>query len=138
MMEMHRFGKGTLQMSRRLPGMLVLVLLLLGLLHTRSALAKASVPQTGRVTVSISPLQLLFEDAVTVKVGEYTCEFVNGLDVASICSNLPEGTYEVTAQAKNFIVEPATYTINVPPNNLLAFKFYHYNHQVFLPQVKPD
>ncbi len=129
-------------MSRRLPGTLVLVLLLLGLLHTRFhtqlAWAEASAPQTGRVTVSVSPLQLLFDDAVTVKVGEYTCEIVNGLDVASICSNLPAGTYEVTAQAKNFIVEPANYTINVPPNNLLAFKLYHYNHQIFLPMVEPD
>ncbi len=129
-------------MSRRLPGTLMLVLLLLGLLyarfHTRSAWAEASAPQMGGVTVSVSPLQLFFEEEVTVKVGEYKCEFVHGVDIASICSDLPEGDYEVTAQAKNFVVEPTSYTINMPNNHLLAFRFYHYNHQIFLPMVEPD
>jgi hypothetical protein len=124
-------------MVRRLLGTLLLVLLLLALLYTRSVWAEGSAPQTGQVTVNVSPLALLLEEEVTIQVGEYTCPLVQGIEPASICHNLPAGEYEVTAQAKGFVVEPFHYQIHVPPNNDLSFKLYSYQHQAFMPNVAP-
>ncbi len=125
-------------MSRRLPGSLLLVLLLMGLLYTQVAWAKDSTPQTGNVQVSVSPLALLLNNDVTIKVGPYTCHFVNGIDPSSICSNLPAGEYEVSAQAEGYIVSPPAYRVDVPSgmNGSLSFKFYANNHQLYMPSMQ--
>jgi hypothetical protein len=127
-------------MSRRLPGSLLLVLLLMGLLYTRVAWAESSAPQTGTVQVNVSPLLLLLNDEVTIKVGPYTCHFVKDITPASVCSNLPPGAYEVSAQAEGYIVSPPAYHIDVPFNTKgnLHFKFYANNHQLYMPSLQVE
>ena len=61
-------------MSRRLPGSLTLILLLLGFLYTRSAWAESNGDNSGEVLVRVSPLTLLMQNEVTIKVGEFTCQ----------------------------------------------------------------
>ncbi|MCC6454540.1 MAG: hypothetical protein IT328_06330 [Caldilineaceae bacterium] len=127
-------------MSRRLPGSLLLVLLLMGLLYTRVAWAESSAPQTGTVQVSVSPLLLLLNDEVTIQVGPYTCRFVKDSTPASVCSNLPPGEYEVSAQAEGYIVSPSAYHIEVPSkmNSDLYFRFYANNHQLYMPSLQVE
>jgi hypothetical protein len=125
-------------MSRRLPGSLLLILLALGLFFTRSAWAGSDGAHTANVMVHVSPLKLLMENAVTVKVGEFTCDFVDSFEPSSVCWDLPAGEYEVSATSEGYIVSPSTYHINLESgtNNPFYFRFFEINHQLYMPNVQ--
>lgn len=125
-------------MSRRLPGNLLLILLLVGLFYTRSAWADSNGIHTANVMVRVSPLELLTNNKVTVKVGEYTCNYLNGVEPSLACWNLPPGEYEVSAISDGYIVAPPSYEINVTSdsNNALYFRLYQNNHQLYMPNLQ--
>jgi len=101
-------------MSRRLPGTLLLILLALGFISARPAWAEGNGEQIGNVLVRVSPLTLLMEHEVTIKVGEFTCHLVNGVDPSSQCSNLPPGEYEVRAVSEGYFTVPPSYPLIIP------------------------
>jgi hypothetical protein len=125
-------------MSRRLPGSLLLILLLLGLLYTRSAWAESDGAHSANVSVRVSPLTLLLQNNVTIKVGEFTCQLANGSDPSSVCSNLPPGEYEVSAHSEGYFVAPSSYRVDLSSdaNNALFFNFYQDNHQIYMPNLR--
>jgi hypothetical protein len=102
-------------MPRRFLGLLVLCVLAVGLIYTRPAWAESN--NLTNVTVRVSPLSLLLENNVIIKVGDFTCQVVYGDDPSSVCANLPPGDYEVSALSAGYIVSPATYTLTVPGEN---------------------
>jgi hypothetical protein len=132
-------------MSRRLPGSLLLILIFLGLLYTRPAWAGSDSAHSANVSVRLSPLALLLQNNVTIKVGEFTCQLANGSDPSSVCPNLPPGEYKVSAHAEGYFVAPSSYRIDLSsePNsgshNDLFFNLYQNNHQLYMPslQVQP-
>jgi hypothetical protein len=101
-------------MPRHFLGSLILILLLFGLLYTRPAWAESNGEETGQVFVRVSPLTLLLENNVTIKVGDFTCELAQGIDTSSVCEDLPPGDYEVTATSEGYIVVPPSYQLTVP------------------------
>jgi hypothetical protein len=103
-------------MLRRLPNSLLLILLLFALLYTSPAWAESNGEESGNVSVRVSPLTLLVQNEVTIKVGEFTCLLVNGIDPSSVCSDLPPGEYEVSASAEGYIVSPSSYQLTIPDN----------------------
>lgn len=127
-------------MPRRLPGTLLLALLLFGLLLTRPAWAKTDYDGTTDVMVLVSPLTLLMQNQVTVKVGEYTCVFLNGIEPASVCKDVPPGDYEVSATSEGYIVSPRSYNVHIGPgrHNAFYFKLYQNNHQLYMPSVQAE
>lgn len=135
-------------MSRRLPGSLLLILLLLGIFYaymssgTPSALADSNGEHSANVMVRVSPLTLLAQNQVEVKVGEYTCKYATGIEPASVCWDLPPGEYEVSATSDGYIVSPPSVKIDITSNsnNPVYFRLYQNNHQLYMPnvQVKPQ
>ena len=129
-------------MSRRLPGLLLLALLLCGFLYARSAWAESDGMHSANVMVRVSPLTLLTSNDVAVKVGEYSCTYVDGIEPSLACWDLPPGEYKVSATSDGYIVSPPVYNINInsDSNNALYFRFYENNHQLYMPnvQVKPQ
>jgi hypothetical protein len=129
-------------MSRRLPGSLLLILLLLGLglFYTHSVSAGSNGEHSANVMVRVSPLTLLEQNKVTVKVGEFTCSYENGIEASSVCWDLPAGAYEVSATSDGYIVSPPVHTINIQPNsnNPVYFKLYQNNHQLYMPNVQVE
>lgn len=141
-------------MSRRLPGTLLLILLALGFISARPAWAEAN-SEVGNVLVRVSPLTLLLEHEVTIKVGEFTCHLVNGVDPSSQCSNLPPGEYEVRAVSEGYFTVPPSYPLIIPGEteeedkgadaqvNAAAvdaegeflFKFYQIRNEMFMPSM---
>ncbi len=137
-------------MSRRLPGSLLLIALLLGLLYSSSVQAESRGVDLGQVLVRVSPLTLLLKNEVTVKVGEFTCQVINGNDPASLCSNLPPGDYQVSAYSAGYLVWPPHYDITIAggaedsgdaPDKAnqagdFYFNFYENNHQIYMPDLQ--
>lgn len=127
-------------MARRLPGTLLLLFLFLGLLYSGVASAASDVPQNGVITVNVSPLALFLQGEVIIQVGEYTCHFVNGVDITNVCSNLPAGDYAVSATSEGFVVSPSMYRVNIPTEESsaveLPFNFYDFEHLIFMPTVQ--
>ena len=146
-------------MSRRLPGSLLLILLALGFLYARPAWAESGVDQVGNVLVRVSPLTLLLENEVTIKVGDFTCHLVNGVDPSSQCSNLPPGEYEISAVLAGYFTVPPSYPLVIPgdpedeeeastvasvahaPDAMdqegeFLFKFYQIRNEMYMPTVQ--
>jgi hypothetical protein len=140
-------------MPRRFLGLLVLCALVVGLIYTRPAWADSY--NVTNVTVRISPLSLLLDNNVVIKVGDFTCQVVYGDDPSSVCANLPPGNYEVSASSAGYIVSPATYTLTVPdedeenqdedegnsPDAVAAdsdfyFRLYQIRSELFMPTVQ--
>jgi hypothetical protein len=126
-------------MARRLPGSLLLILLFFGLLYT--GVASADAPQNGTLTVSVSPLALFLQGEVIIQVGEFTCHFVNGIDILNVCTNLPPGDYAVSATSEGLVAFPTLYQIHIPAGNNpaidLPFNFYDHHHFIYMPTVQP-
>jgi hypothetical protein len=129
-------------MSRRLPGSLLLILLLLGLgfFYANAASAGSNGAHSANVMVRVSPLALLVQNEVTVKVGEYTCNYVNGIEAASVCWDLPPGDYEVSATSDGYIVLPPVHNIKIQPDSNIPvyFRLYQNNHQLYVPNVQVE
>jgi hypothetical protein len=128
-------------MVRRLSGSLLLILLLLGLLYAQPAWAEGHDENSANVMVRVSPLALLVQNKVIIKVGEYTCDYANGIEPASVCWKLPPGDYEVSATSDGYIVSPPHYHLDLSSNsnNTLYFRLYQNNYQLYMPsmQVQP-
>lgn len=144
-------------MSRRLPGTLLLILLALGFISARPAWAEGNGDQVGNVLVRVSPLTLLLEHEVTIKVGDFTCHLVNGVDPSSQCSNLPPGEYEVRAVSEGYFTVPPSYPLMIPGetedenreqaedaavraaamnvDGEFLFKFYQIRNEMFFPSM---
>jgi hypothetical protein len=101
-------------MPRRLLGLLLLVSLFFAICYTQSAWAASDGVNSAAVTVQVSPLTLLLQNKVIIKVGETTCNLVYGSEPISICPDLPPGEYTVSASAEGYFVSPPSYTIEVP------------------------
>jgi hypothetical protein len=143
------FQKRIIPMSRRLPGLLVLMFLLIGFFYARSAWAESDGVHSANVLVRVSPLTLLTTNAVTIKVGEFSCQLVFSGELSSLCADLPPGDYKVSAYSEGYIVLPLSYTVNIPGDpedsedsvdavgqeTEFYFKFYKNNHQIYMPNL---
>jgi hypothetical protein len=123
-------------MLRRLDPLLLL-LIIVGILYTRSAWAESDGSHSASVMVRASPLSLLIQDQITVKVGEFSCDLLNGPEPASVCSQLPPGEYEVSATSAGYFASPASREIDIASDSTshLFFNFYENNHQLYIPDV---
>jgi hypothetical protein len=131
-------------MSGRLPGTLVLILLFAGLFIARTAWAGSQGGESN-VLVRVSPLALLLANDVTIKVGDFTCQVVQGADPSSVCFNLPAGEYEVSATSDGYIVMPPTYSLHIAGNSQNSggvegsefyFRLYQINNRLYMPTVQ--
>ncbi len=144
---------------RHLSGTLVLLVLAAALFYAYPAWAAQDGLQAGHVLVRVSPLTLLLENAVTIKVGDHTCDLVTDVDPASQCSNLPPGEYDVVASAAGYFTVPASYPLTIPGapaagsehdrdteelpattsvDNEFFFRFYPIHNQLYLPTVQAE
>jgi hypothetical protein len=137
-------------MSRRLPGLLVLILLLIGFCYARTAWAESDGVDSATVLVRVSPLTLLTTNEVTIKVGEFSCQLVFSGELSSLCTDLPPGDYTVSAYSEGYIVSPPSYTVNIPGDpedsgddpdaasleTEFYFRFYENNHQIYMPNLQ--
>ena len=137
-------------MSRRLPGLLVLMLLLIGFFYARTAWAESDGLHSATVLVRVSPLTLLTTNEVTIKVGDFSCQLVFSGELSSLCADLPPGDYTVNAYSEGYIVLPPSYTVNIPgdpedsgdePDAVsqeteFYFRFYEINHEMYMPTLQ--
>lgn len=121
---------------RRFAGSLLLLLLLSGLFYTRSAWAATDAGELVSVRVRVSPLALLQQNKVTVKVGEYTCIYQDGAEPASVCTDLPAGEYEVRVTSAGYIVSPSSYQADlISPTNAFYFRLYDKPRELYMPSI---
>jgi hypothetical protein len=132
-------------MQTRWPGLILLLCVALGLLYGRSVwaapLSADHPPRGAALHVQVSPLALVHQGQVTVRVDGEPCLMVTGAEAGGVCPDLPPGDYAVSATAPGYSVVPAAHTLHVAADEQGAlqveFNFYRADHRVFMPLIQP-